>query len=691
MTSFNNGLKVNVIKGASAETITSAVASCLASKSIAIEKANEASVSANSAESIASMLTTQASISTTQATIATTKANEALGYRDAALTYQYGAESAYSSTLSLVNNLELPSVTHTVDTVDDFGTVPNGIDTVIVKDLNRGGTFIYDATESAVNNGGTVFDGWVRQYSGAVNVKWFGAKGDGTTEDTLAIENALNTKKSIYAPEGTYIVTRTLFPWKQNITGCSQEKTIFKASGDFHVFQILRENGWSLTRKAVIFSNFTVYGGGITNNSYAFLAYGVDGNISSPLYCFGLTIQDVYLELIGGGIYVSDFFRFNVFRVGMSGVTNPLKVVGSVVQSTFDRIINNFDNSVPSTLENVGFRFVDKSYLVPGLQGGENCTIMNCSAAANHIGLKITGVSLLFKAQNLDLDFVRDYGIYCDNHYFTFENIWIAVQNPTTKSRGLYVGVQSTVEPGKAVFKKLRIQAYAVTSDSNAIEVGDGVNYCNGVDIKESFIDATGSSKWNYGIFLNKVDNNVILDNTIKSDSIQSDYAIFGVAKNSSIIGNVSPTKKIKVKPASISSYLKITDNNVLDGNGDSTRYISNSQDYITNTGTHTVVVDNLFNPLGNSVTIGIVELTLTGIDPIGSNIAYAKYFLPILCNTIWSIETPTKIYGTDITIVLVSSTSSSLTLTVSSPASTSSLSVYAQITAQGDGILILK
>lgn len=60
-----------------------------------------------------------------------------------------------------------------VDTIDDFPTTANDGDIVIVRDLNRGGTFIYDSSEVANDNRGTNFNGWIRQYSGAVNLKWF--------------------------------------------------------------------------------------------------------------------------------------------------------------------------------------------------------------------------------------------------------------------------------------------------------------------------------------------------------------------------------------------------------------------------------------------------------------------------------------------------------------------------------------
>ena len=93
-----------------------------------------------------------------------------------------------------------------VETINDFPAIAETGDTVIVKDLNRGGTFIYDATKSAVNNSGTIFDGWVRQYSGTVNVKWFGAAGDGIADDSVAIQNAVNlvNANKIYFPTGTY-------------------------------------------------------------------------------------------------------------------------------------------------------------------------------------------------------------------------------------------------------------------------------------------------------------------------------------------------------------------------------------------------------------------------------------------------------------------------------------------------------
>lgn len=74
----------------------------------------------------------------------------------------------------------------------------------------------WDASDSSTtDDGGTVWGAgtgrWKRVYSGAVNLRWFGAVGDGVTNDTNAIVNALaalTSGGSLYFPSGTYLVQR---------------------------------------------------------------------------------------------------------------------------------------------------------------------------------------------------------------------------------------------------------------------------------------------------------------------------------------------------------------------------------------------------------------------------------------------------------------------------------------------------
>ena len=72
---------------------------------------------------------------------------------------------------------------------------PTDGDVVIVRDLNRGGRFIYDSTKVGDDNQLDNFTGWIRQYDYNKTIRMAGAIGDGGTDDSSAIQSAIDLVK----------------------------------------------------------------------------------------------------------------------------------------------------------------------------------------------------------------------------------------------------------------------------------------------------------------------------------------------------------------------------------------------------------------------------------------------------------------------------------------------------------------
>lgn len=91
-----------------------------------------------------------------------------------------------------------------------------------------GGTFIWIPTPPALpDDGGVILyaadpNGYFqRLFSGPVNVRWFGAKGDGVTDDTVAVNkarssNAFANNGTLYFPIGVYIGASFIFDYVSN-------------------------------------------------------------------------------------------------------------------------------------------------------------------------------------------------------------------------------------------------------------------------------------------------------------------------------------------------------------------------------------------------------------------------------------------------------------------------------------------
>lgn len=91
-------------------------------------------------------------------------------------------------------------------------------------------------TTSADNDGTILIDAlgrrWKRKYSGDISIKWFGATGDGVTDDYNAIQSALyvGAGGNIRAPSGNYLVSQKLLIKPQtgfigDVTGIGSNET----------------------------------------------------------------------------------------------------------------------------------------------------------------------------------------------------------------------------------------------------------------------------------------------------------------------------------------------------------------------------------------------------------------------------------------------------------------------------------
>jgi len=247
---------------ASATTATTQAGIATTKSAEASSSASSAATSDSNAASSASSASTSATTAITQAGIATTKASEAAASAasvdandivhapNSGLANEAGTSYAYDVTESTTDDtvgrlLKVgDTVERVVQTLEDLLSV-NPLSAGSVRVLNYhsdveggGGAFYWDADKAkSEHNGGTIIDPlavfpsdwsnqtqlttwfdtsntgngcWVRQYDGAVNVKWFGARTESDVDNTAVIQKALNLGGSVCIPGGAFKINGTL-------------------------------------------------------------------------------------------------------------------------------------------------------------------------------------------------------------------------------------------------------------------------------------------------------------------------------------------------------------------------------------------------------------------------------------------------------------------------------------------------
>ncbi len=194
--------------------------------------------------------------------------------------WKNGADVAYTTLNGLLAdmasliNLGLPSDVEVVVISDyaSFPSSPNDGATVYVSGDGISGTFVYDSSLSATDDGGVVKNGWVRQFDGYVNALWFEVPNDGVTDVISTLTNTLaycaSNSRDLFMPEGTY-----LFNSESDYFGLYHG---IRLSGSSYNFRIFGEQGTKITSSKVG-----------DNDSYMFLLLESTN---------GLTIEDIEFE-----------------------------------------------------------------------------------------------------------------------------------------------------------------------------------------------------------------------------------------------------------------------------------------------------------------------------------------------------------------------------------------------------------
>lgn len=177
-------------------------------------------------------------------------------------------------------------------------------------------TTVKTSTVDAINE---LFNDKVNKNELVANVKDFGAVGNGTDNDSTAINNALNASNNIFIPEGTYYVgdTEFLIQSTKIIRGAGRSKTIILIDeGDQNVFHFKNVEAFQIKDLTIRKRN--------TNASNTTAIYS-DGCYNSLIMNVSVEYVDVAIQMENGQantIFNFDAWYFTKYGIYLSGGNN---------------------------------------------------------------------------------------------------------------------------------------------------------------------------------------------------------------------------------------------------------------------------------------------------------------------------------------------------------------------------------
>jgi len=200
--------------------------------------------------------------------------------------------------------------------VNDGGGGLFNWDSTIDKSTADAGTII-DPSVSLANQGTGVGIGcWIRQYSGRINAKWYGAKGNGVDESAILTTLAA-LGKTVFFPNGTYKGSPLALSSNTKFIGEDIDLTIFDIPTDRNEITIWINNSGCAVENATIHTTMSNIGSG-TNGTMVTIGHGT--NIEEPL------------------AEVSDTILRNLKGVNLGELCNAITVIGNINGIIIDNV-----------------------------------------------------------------------------------------------------------------------------------------------------------------------------------------------------------------------------------------------------------------------------------------------------------------------------------------------------------------
>ncbi len=204
------------------------------------------------------------------------------------------------------------------------------------------------------------------KFADTISIKDFGAVGDGITDDTIAIQNALNAANSIYLPEGIYLISSAIrLTAFQSIIGAGQSSIIKTLNNSFTAIEVTEDH--------CALHNFRIEGGNIGIRLYGLTRPVVQTSVAD----ITITAPNIGVQLDGytdtnKPCYWNNFDRVLVEQMATHGFHLTLSGAGDTPNANKFHACRAY--SLGTSTTGAGFYIEDGSF---------NNTLLDCEANVN--------------------------------------------------------------------------------------------------------------------------------------------------------------------------------------------------------------------------------------------------------------------------------------------------------------------